>query len=129
TAVDTFDPAPSFDCTPTSGGQFSIGTSTVTCTATDDTGNAATASFDVHVESASEQVVDLAGAVRDASLPHGVETALLAKLSPHRSCAQLAAFETLVANAERVGHISTTDADAWIADAQRIAAVEGCDGS
>lgn len=41
--------APTVSCTPTSGTRFSVGTRTVTCTATDPSGNTATASFTVTV--------------------------------------------------------------------------------
>lgn len=126
TATDAWDAAPTVDCAPASGGQFPIGTTTVTCTATDDSGNTSTASFDGHVEDVSEQAADLAGSVQDAGLGHGVETALVAKLA-HPGCAQLLAFEMLVLNGERVGHISSADGDAWIADAERLSTVEGCD--
>ena len=126
TAVDTWDPSPVVACMPASGSTFVIGTTTVRCTATDDSGNTATASFDVHVEDASEQVADLIVAVQRAGLEHGIETALVAKLSHDPGCDQLLAFETLVANAARVGHVSPTDSDAWTADAERISAVEGC---
>jgi hypothetical protein len=126
TAVDTWDPAPAVDCAPASGAQFPIGTTSVTCTATDDSGNEATASFDVHVEDASEQVDDLVASIQGAGLGHGIETALLAKLLHDPGCDQLLAFETLLANAERVGHVSPADSAAWTADAERISAVEGC---
>jgi hypothetical protein len=125
-ATDTWDLAPTVDCAPASGEQFPIGATTVTCAATDDSGNTATATFDVRVEDASEQAADLAGSVQNAGLEHGVETALTAKLA-HPGCAQLLAFERLVLNGERVGHISSADGDAWIADAERISTVAGCD--
>jgi outer membrane protein assembly factor BamB len=59
TATDDSDPNPVVTCTPPSGSIFPIGTTTVTCTATDASGNSATASFNVHVKSASEQLDDL----------------------------------------------------------------------
>jgi hypothetical protein len=124
-ATDTWDLAPIVECAPASGEQFPIGTTTVTCSATDDSGNTATASFDLHVEGASEQATDLAASIQEAGLDHGVETALVAKLA-HPECAQLLAFETLVLNGERVGHVSPADSDVWITDTERIATVEGC---
>ena len=39
TATDDVDPAPTVGCTPPSGSAFDLGTTTVTCTATDATGN------------------------------------------------------------------------------------------
>lgn len=50
TATDIVDANVTADCTPASGAVFPIGTSTVTCTATDDAGNTATGSFKVTVE-------------------------------------------------------------------------------
>jgi hypothetical protein len=132
-AVDLIDPAPVVECTPPSGSQFAIGTTTVTCTATDDTGNVATASFDVHVEDALEQLGDLADSVRAADLSPGLETALEAKLEAasnatgQDACVHLAAFERLVANAERVGHLSGEQGGRLVADAERISAVIACD--
>lgn len=49
TAVDVVDPAPSVACVPASGSLFSVGTTTVTCTARDASGNLAQAAFDVSV--------------------------------------------------------------------------------
>lgn len=49
TATDAVDGARLVRCTPESGSVFSPGTTTVTCTATDSLGNAATASFNVSI--------------------------------------------------------------------------------
>jgi hypothetical protein len=49
TAADDMDPDPVVACDPSSGSTFPVGTSTVTCSATDAAGNASTASFDVTV--------------------------------------------------------------------------------
>ena len=49
TATDVVDPAPAVQCLPASGSQFPIGSTTVTCTATDGSGNHASASFSVVV--------------------------------------------------------------------------------
>ena len=48
-ATDMADPAPAVSCTPTSGSTVPAGTTTVTCTATDRTGNSASGSFVVEV--------------------------------------------------------------------------------
>jgi hypothetical protein len=50
TATDDTDPSPTVSCDPVSGSTFGLGTTTVTCTATDASGNSATASFEVTVE-------------------------------------------------------------------------------
>jgi len=47
--TDNCDVAPAVDCQPPSGSFFLVGTTTVTCTATDDSENTATCSFDVIV--------------------------------------------------------------------------------
>jgi len=50
TATDSVDDDVDIVCTPASGSIFALGTTTVECTATDDGGNTATASFDVTVQ-------------------------------------------------------------------------------
>jgi hypothetical protein len=50
TADDDVDPSPSVECEPPSGSEFPVGTTTVTCTATDAAGNESHESFDVVVE-------------------------------------------------------------------------------
>jgi hypothetical protein len=49
TATDNVDPSPQVVCTPPSGSTFPIGKTTVSCAATDETGNKATKSFNVTV--------------------------------------------------------------------------------
>ncbi|WP_028065678.1 HYR domain-containing protein [Solirubrobacter soli] len=49
TATDAIDPAPVVSCAPASGSSLPLGTTTVTCTATDASGNSATKSFDAIV--------------------------------------------------------------------------------
>lgn len=48
-AADALDPSPTTQCTPTSGSRFAVGTTTVTCSATDAAGNAAEDRFTVAV--------------------------------------------------------------------------------
>lgn len=52
-ATDVVDPAPVVACLPAAGATVPVGDSTVTCTATDASGNASSASFPVHVSLAS----------------------------------------------------------------------------
>jgi YD repeat-containing protein len=63
TAVDTVDPSVQVVCTPGSGTLFPAGTTTVTCTATDDAGNLATTTFSIVVRDTTSpalaQVADL----------------------------------------------------------------------
>jgi hypothetical protein len=49
TATDIVDPSPAVGCSPASGETFPVGIRTVTCTATDASGNSAAASFTVEV--------------------------------------------------------------------------------
>ena len=49
TATDLVDPDPTIVCTPASGSPFALGSTTVTCTATDDAGNTSSGSFAVDV--------------------------------------------------------------------------------
>jgi probable HAF family extracellular repeat protein len=56
-ATDDVDPEPVVSCTPASGSWFGLGDTTVACTATDASGNTASATFVVHVRSALEQLV------------------------------------------------------------------------
>lgn len=62
-ASDPDDTVASLRCTPASGSTFTIGTTTVTCTATDTHENMSTASFAVHLKSAAQQLADLLTAV------------------------------------------------------------------
>jgi len=50
TATDVVDAAPDVACSPTSGSHFEVGTTTVTCTATDANGNSSSDTFDVTVQ-------------------------------------------------------------------------------
>jgi HYR domain len=49
-ATDIVDPAPVVGCLPAAGTSIPVGTTTVTCTATDASGNSSTGSFDVTVD-------------------------------------------------------------------------------
>jgi hypothetical protein len=58
--TDTVDPSPDLVCDPASGTLFPTGTTTVECTATDSSGNATMASFDVEVGYLSGFGIDVA---------------------------------------------------------------------
>jgi hypothetical protein len=64
TATDTDDPRPTVVCQPASGALFPPGTTTVTCTATDASGNTSSCAFTVTVQTAPPPV----------ALPWGVAT-------------------------------------------------------
>ena len=81
TAADLLDPAPRVQCTPTSGTVFAIGTTTVTCKATDEAANEATGHFFVEVHGAAEQTADLIDLVLATNATRGTLSSLTAKLS------------------------------------------------
>ena len=57
TATDNSGQSIPVECDPPSGTQFSLGVATVTCTATDDSGNTATATFTVTVDDKTRPVI------------------------------------------------------------------------
>jgi hypothetical protein len=69
TATDDVDPAPTVGCTPPSGSAFDLGTTTVTCTATDATGNSASATFNVTVTLAAPTLTGTWAKPLDAGVP------------------------------------------------------------
>ena len=74
TATDNCDPSPTVVCAPASGSVFPVGTTTVTCTATDACGNQATSTFDVTVTAtnAVDVIVQLQGSVPTSRCIHFV---------------------------------------------------------
>ena len=68
-ATDNCDMSPTVTCLPASGSTFPVGTTTVTCTATDQCGNESTSTFDVTVTATNLVSVDveLAGVVAEVS--------------------------------------------------------------
>jgi len=133
-ANDALTPQPRVSCLPPSDSVFPVGTTAVSCTATDDAGNDVSKTFDVHVRGAAEQIARLEDGVAAATLRHGLRTALLAKLdaaaqalaSGGNSCPHLDAFVNLVRNAERVGHLEAAAADGFAAAAVQAAEAGGC---
>jgi len=69
TATDDVDPAPTVGCTPPSGSAFDLGTTTVTCTATDATGNSSSATFNVTVKLAAPTLTGTWAKPLDAGVP------------------------------------------------------------
>ncbi len=134
-AVDDYDQDPVITCEPASPSWFDIGTTIVTCTATDDSGNtSAAASFDVIVEGPAEQLANLMQLVAD-SADGGIEQSLLAKLEdavdalatedPGTACAAVQDFRNQVA-AQSGKKLTTEQAAELDADAERIATVLAC---
>jgi hypothetical protein len=81
TVTDDVDQNPSWSCTPASGSSFPTGDTTVSCTASDATGNQATATFAVHVRGAAEQTSALADLVQATNAKQGIVNSLDAKLN------------------------------------------------
>ena len=69
TATDDVDPAPTVECAPPSGSAFDLGTTTVTCTATDASGNSSSATFDVTVTLAAPTLSGTWGKPLDNAVP------------------------------------------------------------
>lgn len=134
-ASDNADPSPSLVCVPASGTVFAIGTTSVTCTATDSSGNSANAGFSVHVRGASEQIVALIDkTVAFVELP-ALEATLRARLG-QAAAALVANNKPLACTALNLyigvvrlvpaSVLSAAEKSELIADANRIRAVIGC---
>jgi hypothetical protein len=137
----TFAPVAGDNCSaavssaPASGSVFAIGTTPVSSTAQDPSGNQSSCSFTVHVKGAAEQLDDLIAAVVALATKQGTKNALLVKLNAALAkvqgvnigpvCGPLADFISLV-SAQRGKDIAPIDADALIAKAAQIRAVVGC---
>lgn len=137
TATDNLT-TPTVACTPASGSTFPIGTTTVTCTATDAAGNRATGSFTVLVQAAAAQVLNLISTVQSFNIAQGITNSLDAKLSNVENaltsaqggnvtstCNQMSSFinETLAQSGKA---LTTDQANQLITAANRIKAVIGC---
>ena len=130
-ASDPDDAVASISCTPSSGTTFAIGSTTVTCTATDTHGNVASSTFTVHVKGADEQLADLLAIVTGV----GPGTSLQDKVSLAQTylseddrpdaCSILAAFVN-EANAQSGKKIPPDQAAALIVSTARIKTVLGC---
>jgi hypothetical protein len=68
-ATDDTDPNPTVGCVPASGSSFNLGTTTVTCTATDASDNSSTASFKVTVTQAQPALVGTWGRPLSDAVP------------------------------------------------------------
>jgi HYR domain len=135
TAIDDRDGAVPVSCNP-GAGIFQIGTTRVTCTARDTSGNETTASVDVIVRGGAEQIGDLASAIENMMLPGGIPTALNTKLLEAEAaiaagdiataCGDLGAFINQVDAQVDKKRLSRVQADQLTAEALRIQRVLGC---
>lgn len=135
TSTDAVDGRAPATCTPTSGSVFAIGSTVVTCTATDTAGNTSVDGvFRVGVKGASTQVIDLGAKVRALDIASGTKTALLSQLNSAQKA--IVAGNTRMAIAQLNAFIATARALSGklldpasvaelVADATRIRAVLG----
>lgn len=119
--------AVSVSCSPASGAAFPVGTTTVSCSATDATGNTAEGSFTVTVRGASEQLDDLIAFLPDPSLQVKAQAAKasLEKGNATPACNQLDALLNQV-DALEGKTLTAAQADEIRARVGRIMALLGC---
>ena len=123
-------------CSPPSATSFPIGSTTVTCVATDPSGNQASATFHITVLSAQTQVGNLKSTVASLGLPSGTATSLTTKLDAAfaaanagdvvTACVYLQDFINETQAQAGKKKVSASDAQTLIAEAQRIRAVLAC---
>jgi len=125
----------SVNCSPASGTTFPIGTTNVTCMASDPSGNRASATFHVSVLSPQIQISNLERSVTTLALSRGTTTSLLTKLNDALAAASAGAVATACASlqdfinetrAQAGKKIPISDANTLSAAAQRIRAALGC---
>ena len=136
TATDNLDPTPTISCSRLSGLIFAIGTTTVSCRATDGSNNSSTGSFTVTVNGAVQQLQKLISSIGiytnpwttslDAKLQNAMD-ALTAMRGGNASsaCNLLSAFIKEV-QAQSGKQLTVAMASELIAKANQIRAVLGC---
>ena len=136
---DIVDPSPTLTCSHASGATFPVGSTTVSCTASDRAGNTSRASLVVTVLGAKEQIESLLQKVIASSVLNATQKAFLtarlraalAGFDPSRPGHQFAAcnatflFRLVVSSLSGRG-IPPAVAAAWLADARRISDVLNC---
>jgi hypothetical protein len=123
----------SITCLPASGSVFAIGTTPVSCTATDGSGNIDTDTFNVTVRGAEAQLVDLIERLRRMPLTAAARAQLMAALhdalaSPRQTaivCRTLRLFE-IVLRVLSGRSIPAAMASELLSDSMRIRGVLGC---
>jgi hypothetical protein len=133
TANDVVDGTVTPSCSTPSGATFAIGTTTVSCTATDSNGNTTAAqTFTVRVDGAAEQLADVLQQVEQWNLRDRSVSARLQKIidavttrSPQRACRELGDFVDDLSGS--LGKRLTQDQVAWLrGELTRIGNVLGC---
>ena len=130
-------PLPTVNCSPASGSTFAIGTTTVTCTASDsdDTNSPVSGSFQVVVVGASGQVTSTISLVNSFGLPADIQAGFDTQLqavqtdltnnNPAQACSDLTAFINHV-QAQSGKHLTVSQANQLLAAAKQVQAVLGC---
>jgi hypothetical protein len=135
TAVDVADAVPTLTCLPAAGGVFPIGTTTVRCTAQDDSANSTSRTFSIRVRGPADQIVSLIEKTLRFLDSPALEATLRAVLKevaaavvgkrPEVACRALNAYLAAVTQAgSKV--LTAAEKSALIADASRVQAVIGC---
>ena len=129
-ATDDVDGPVAVTCVPTSGATFAIGTTTVTCSATDAGGNEATGTFVVTVLSPAQMMANLIAAASGYRFQQGAAllTTVLQKIASGKvtaACNSINAFVNQV-QAQSGKQLTAVQAAALIASARRISAALGC---
>ena len=137
-ATDIVSGAVSVNCSKLSGSTFPIGTTAVTCSATDAANNTVNGTFTVLVQAAAAQVSNLTVTVESFNLVQGIQNSLDTKLQNVLSalsaavggnvtnvCNQMSAFinETTAQSGKK---LTVAQANQLLVSAQQIRAVIGC---
>jgi len=122
-----------------SGSVFPIGTTTVTYTVTDSTGQSASCSFTVTVKTVTATIEDLKSSVNASSLSGTQKQGLIAKLNAaldalatqHTSaaCQKLADFINSTQNYIDHGNVPAALGNSWISTANHLRNTIGCSGT
>jgi hypothetical protein len=116
-------------CEPASGSVFPVGSTTVSCLASDAAGNSASKSFSVSVIGAREQLANLMEYVKDRGLSNGTVNPLINQLQAAYSeqgneCKKVSDFVEMVS--KKSSGIHPDDAAYMTAEASRILGAFGC---
>jgi hypothetical protein len=138
TATDALDPNPTVACVPASGSTFAIGTTAVSCTASNNYGDQVTAGFNVVVNGTADQIAQLIALEKSFHLRPIVSLTLEGELliaqalvtspragDPIRACPWIGIF-ILEVRAQTGRTITSAQAAQLIALANQIRAVLGC---